>query len=168
MYREEVSQAADLNRCYIALATIAMVCLPLAGCAPDPPDADLTSRPEYSFVGLAGTLWKTKDRVAIADLSDGRYIVVPEHFDRADPHFDAPPRLRVIAVLPPGTRLRIRRLMESRGNASEIRATGALPDGPHASEELFLDFRLFEKNCWLFHDKSYPKTWRVNPDMLEK
>jgi hypothetical protein len=79
-------------------------------------DTDVTSAPEYNFSLFAGTVWKTKVKVGLADLKQytGKHdlnLLVPKHFDPTHPEYFPAHDMQIIAVLDPGTRLRIERLM---------------------------------------------------------
>jgi hypothetical protein len=122
-----------------------MIASLLNGCGQDPnrrdtmfkqrPDTDVTSSPEYNFRSFAGTVWKTKVKVALADLKayTGEHhitLLTPENFDPAHPRYRPPPYMeKVIAVLPIGTHLRIERLMKDNGNWGGVRVTALLEDG---------------------------------------
>jgi hypothetical protein len=80
------------------------------------PDKDLTAVAGYNFSPFAGTVWKTRTKTAI--MESKRYtgawdtkLYIPERFDPAHPRYNPPVEARIIAVLPPGTRLRISRLL---------------------------------------------------------
>lgn len=136
---------------------------------PDRPDKDVTLSPQYNFSKFAGTAWQTKIKLGIGDLrGNRRYILSPWSFDEKDPKYVAPPSLHLISALPVGTRLRVRRLMEAHGNWSGVRVTAALDDDTYG-KELYMDPFLFEKNYYLYnYERAYPKTWGVNPEMLER
>ena len=72
--------------------------------------------------------------------------------------------MRVIAVLPPGTRLRIARLMKDNGNWGGVWVTASLDDG----KVVELSNYLLAKNRFLWPGMSDSNDWGVNPDMLEK
>jgi hypothetical protein len=136
----------------------------MTGCRP--PDTDVSSSPRYNFSSFTTTAWQTKVKVALADLEQytGRHaltLLAPQDFDLAHPELH-PTNLRVIAVLPVGTRLRIGRLMEDNGNWGGVRVTAILDDG----REVNIDEALLAQNHF-FHNS--PSTnWGVNPDMLGK
>lgn len=141
-----------------------LTALLLAGCRP--PDTDVSSSPSYNFSSFTNTAWKTKSNVALADLEQytGRHaltLVAPQTFDPATPQFH-PLNMRVISVLPVGTRLRIGRLMEDNGNWGGVRVTAILNDG----REVNIDEQLLAKNQYFFN--SHSTNWGVNPEMLEK
>src|SRR5258708_28195135 len=77
-----------------------------------PPDTDVTSSPEYNFASFAGTVWKAKVKVGLADLKryTGRLdtvLLAPADFDPTDPKYRPPDDMQLIGVLPVGTRVRI-------------------------------------------------------------
>lgn len=137
----------------------------LRGCG-HPPDTDVTSSPEYGFTSFAGTTWRTKVKVAVADLKGDAYILAPEHYDSTHPSYRPPPDLHTFAVLPIGTRLRIERLMKDNGNGGFVRVIATLEDGKY-SKTVYLDNRMLTKNDFLWPGESQPKIWGVAPDMLE-
>src|SRR2546429_538291 len=56
------------------------------------PDTDVTSSPEYNFKAFAGTVWKTKVKVALTDIKryNGRHektLVPPDCFDPTHPKY---------------------------------------------------------------------------------
>ncbi len=74
------------------------------------------------------------------------------------------PDVKSIAVLPPGTRLRITRLLEGQGQNGGYGVEGVVEDGTTASKTVYVDRRfLFENPRWVSNTN-----WGVNPDMLEK
>ncbi len=149
------------------IAVVLLLSLFLKGCG-HPPDTDVTASPEYNFASFKGTVWKAKVKVALADLKGDQYLLSPQGFDRADPKFTPPPVSKVLAVLPAGTRLRIERLMKSNGNWDGVRVTATIDDGTYKQTVVFLDPLLLNKNMFLWKEPSYPQTWGVNSDMLEK
>src|SRR5438477_13064252 len=82
-----------------------------------PPDTDVSSSPEYNFSSFAGTVWKTKVKVGLADVKryTGRHdtkLLAPESFDPTHPKYNPPVDAQMIAVLPVGTCLEVERLMK--------------------------------------------------------
>ena len=81
------------------------------------PDTDVTSSAEYNFSSFAGTVWKTKVKVAVADLKGTEptpktYLLEPKAFDPNHPEYTPPPAgMNIIKELPPGTHLRIEQLL---------------------------------------------------------
>jgi hypothetical protein len=137
------------------------------------PDSDVTSSPEYSFSEFAGTVWQTKLKVALADLKQytGRralHLLVPKHFDATHPEYTPARDMQIIAVHPPGTRLRIERLMKDNGNWGGVRVAAELEDGTYSQKTVYLDDSLLAKNRFIWPGWSDSKDWGVDPDMLEK
>ena len=130
------------------------------------PDTDVTSSPKYNFSSLAGTVWKTKIKVALADvkLYTGRhvtYLLPPEDLYAK---YRSPDDTQVIRFLPVGTHLRIERLMKVNGIWSFVFITGSLEDG----KVVHVSPYLLAKNRFTFPGSSDSKEWGVNPDLLEK
>src|SRR6266849_3126317 len=133
------------------------------------PDTDVTSSAEYNFASFAGTVWKTKVKVALADVK--RYngwhedtILPPRSFDPTHPHYRPPPEMQqIIVVLPVGTRLRIERLMKDNGSWGGVQVTASLEDG----KVVYLSDYLLAKNRFIWPGWSDSKEWGVDPDMLE-
>src|SRR5438094_3414291 len=78
------------------------------------PDKDVTTDPYYNFSPFTNTVWRTKTKTAIADLKiyTGAHALVllpPEGFDPTDSNYRVVPDMKINAVLPPGTRLRLTR-----------------------------------------------------------
>ncbi|SRR5258708_6447240 len=157
---------------------LAMMSFFLNGCgqAPNPfkgykqpPDTDVTSSPDYNFSSFAGTVWKTKVKVGLADLKryTGRHdtaLLAPEDFDPTDPKYRPPVDMQLIAVLPVGTRVRIERLMKDNGIAGLLWVTASLDDG----KVVYLSDYLLAKNRFIWEGSSDSTNWGVDPDMLEK
>jgi hypothetical protein len=134
-----------------------------------PSDTDVTSSHEYNFSSFAGTVWKTKVKVALADLKryTGRHdtaLLAPEDFDAADPKYRPPDDMEMIAVLPVGTRLRIERLMKDNGIGGLLWVTGSLEDG----KVVYVECTLLARNRFTSPGLSDSKDWGVDPDLLEK
>jgi hypothetical protein len=137
------------------------------------PDTDVTSSPEFNFKSFAGTVWKTKVKVALADLKQytGKHdlnLLVPMHFDPTHPEYTPAHDMQIIAVLPIGTRLRIERLMKDNGEWGGIRVVAVLQDETYSEKTLYLDKMLLAKNRFVRTGWSDSKEWGVDPDMLEK
>jgi hypothetical protein len=149
---------------------MAMASFFLSGCG-QRPDSDVTSSPEYSFSRFAGTVWKTKVKVAVADVK--RYngwreaaLFPPDGFDPTHPKYQPPLRLQQWgAVLPVGTRVRIERLMKDNGRWGGVSVTASLEDGT----VVYLDGSFLAPTSAApdFKESIY-KSWGVNPDLLEK
>lgn len=137
------------------------------------PDTDVTSSPKYNFSSFAGTVWKTKVEVALADLKQytGRHdlnLLVPIHFDPAHPNYMPAHDMQIIAVLPPGTRVRIKQLIQDNGSWGGLRVAAVLEDETYSQKTVYLDDMLLAKNRFIWDGWSDSKEWGVDPDMLEK
>jgi len=162
----------------ILLFTMINIAVVLSGCGESPesvvkkklfspsPGKDVTAEPYYNFSSFAGTVWKTKTKTAIGDakIYTGAHtlaLLPPARFDPTDPNYRKIPDLKLIAELPPGTRLRIARLMEDQGAWGGHWVEAVVEDGTNAPKTVSVD--------QLFLAKNYSVTnWGVNPDMLEK
>lgn len=150
------------------ITTLIMILL-LNGCGRRP-DTDVTSSPKYNFSSFAGTVWKTKVKVALADLEayTGEHhitLLAPDAFDPTHPKYRPPPNMeKMIAVLPVGTRLRIERLMQDNGDWGGVRITASL----EGERDVYLDRSLLAKNRFIRPGDSDSKEWGVDPDLLEK
>jgi predicted small lipoprotein YifL len=156
------------------IVILAMISIFLNGCGQSRnpmqrPDTDVTLSPEYNFKSFAGTVWKTKTKVRLADvkLYTGRHITMllpPEDFKPNNRKYRPPDDMRLIAVLPVGTRLRIERLEKDNGNWGGVRVTASLEDG----NIVYPSDYLLGKNRFIWSGWSESKDWGVDPDMLEK
>lgn len=150
----------------------------LKGAFKQPPDTDVTLLPKYNFQAFAGTVWKTKVKVALADMEvyhgEHRvYLLPPFAFDRTHPDYRTPPCLeKVIVELPVGTRVRIERLTKDNGMAGYVQVTISLVDGnafeSGSGKVVFIDQNLLVTNQFLSPVGSNSKDWAVDPSMLEK
>jgi hypothetical protein len=153
-----------MRKSILAVILLSATAYCMTGCRP--PDTDVSSSLSYNFSSFTNTVWKTKVKVALADLEQytGRHaltLLEPRAFDSTHPEYH-PLNMRLIGVLPVGTRLRIGRLMKDNGNWGGVRATAILDDG----REVNISEMLLAENHF-FHNS--PSTnWGVNPDMLEK
>ena len=172
-----------MKRPILLFAMITMAALLLSGCGQSPesaikklyrpsPDKDITTSPEYNFSSFVGTVWKTKTKVAIADLK--RYtgapeikLLAPERFDPTHPRYNPPVDMKIIAVLPPGTRLRITRLLQDQGAWGGVQVEPVLLDGTNAQKTVLLDGYLYAGNRWSRGPQSNTN-WDADPGMLEK
>jgi hypothetical protein len=135
-------------------------------------DKDVSSAPEYNFSSFANTVWKTKVKVAIA--STKRYtgapevsLLAPERFDPTHPRYSPGSDMRIVAVLPPGSRLRIARLMQDQGAWGGVQVEVVLLDGTNAQKSVYLDPYLLAGNRWSRGPTSNTN-WDADPNMLEK
>jgi hypothetical protein len=138
-----------------------------------PPDTDVTSFANYNFSKFAGTVWKMKVKLALADckLYTGKHVqflFAPKHFDSTHPEYTPLNEIQIIAVIPPGTRLRIERLMKDNGNWSGVRVEAVLEDVTYSEKTVFLDDIVLAKNRFIAPGWTDSKEWGVDPDMLEK
>ncbi len=157
-----------MKKVTFGIMILAMIAILVNGCG-QRADTDVTSYPKYNFSSFAGTVWKTKVKVALADLKQytGKHdlnLLIPMHFDPTHPDFTPAHDMQIIELLPPGTRLRIDRLMKDNGNWGGVRVTATLDDG----KVVFLEDGLLAKNRFICRGDSDSKEWSVNPDMLEK
>ncbi|MBI3406745.1 MAG: hypothetical protein HY040_00110 [Planctomycetes bacterium] len=142
------------------------------------PDTNVTESPEYNFSSFAGTVWKTKVEVALADLEayTGRHqktLLAPQHFDPTHPKYLRPSSMQTFEVLPVGTRLKFERLMFDNGIGSRLWIIALLGDRAHAAsfertKFIYVDRHLLAENRFTFPGSSDSNVWGVNPDLLEK
>lgn len=138
-----------------------------------PPDTDVTLSPEYNFASFSGTVWKTKAKVALADFKEytgvhHTYLFVPKRFDPNQPDYTPLHDMKIIAVLPSGTRLRVGRLIQDNGIGDQLWVTGTLVDDTNSEKNVYLDHLLLANNRFIALGPSSSTNWGVNPDMLEK
>ena len=91
-------------------------------------------------------------------------LLPPNGFDPTHPEYRRPAAMKIIAVLPVGTRLRIERLMKDNGNWGGLWVTASLEDG----KVVHLDDYFLAKNRFVWPGWSDSSEWDVDPDMLEK
>lgn len=130
----------------------------LSGCR----DSDVTSSPNYNFSSFSGTEWKTKVKVAVADIEGKTCLIAPISFDQKDPHYTPAGRCKVIAVLPVGSRIRIGRLMKDNTGWGGVRVTATLEDGSFSQRTVYVAPQLLAENVFYSH------SWGVDTNMLEK
>jgi len=157
-----------MKKAILGIIILAMVAFLLDGCGRRR-DTDVTSSADYNFSSFAGTLWKTKVKVAVADvkLYTGKrvtYLLPPQNYDPNDPKYNPTEDMQMIAILPLGTRVRIEQLMEDNGVGGLLFVTASLEDG----KVVHLSHFLLAKNRFIFPGKSDSKNWGVDPDLLEK
>ena len=95
----------------------------LGGCAPS--KTDVTHSPRYKFSTFSGTVWRTKVKLALADVKEYTgvhqvYLIPPDEFDPTSPGYQPQPDSRVIAVLAAGARIRIKQLWLDDGEGSVL------------------------------------------------
>jgi hypothetical protein len=167
----------------LRFALAGMAALWLSGCSRAPeqavkslfqpsPDKDVTASPDLNFSPFAGTVWKTRTKVAVADLK--RYtgahqasLLPPDSFDPTDPKYSRIPDMKMIAVLPPGARLRITRLLKDQGAWGGLQVEAVLSDGTNTEKVLYLDPSFLAGNAWT-RGPSSNTNWTGNPELLEK
>jgi hypothetical protein len=137
------------------------------------PDKDVTADPYYNFSPFKNTVWKTKTKTAIAEAKNytGAPLFIlspPDRFDPTDTNYTTIPDIKIIAVLPPGTRLRITRLLKDQGAWGGVGVEASVENGTNAPRAVYVD-RYFLANVWFASKGPTSNTnWGVNPDMLEK
>ena len=166
----------------VILSIVAPVALVLlAGCDPTAavkplfkpsPDKDVTTEPRYNFSSFTNTVWKTKTKTAIADLK--RYtgapeakLLPPDYFDPTHPNYTTVPDMKIAAVLPTGTRLRISRLMKDQGAWGGVQVEAVILDGTNANKAVYLDGFFLAGNAWS-RGPTENTNWDADPNMLEK
>ena len=143
----------------------------LGGCRQSP--KDVTRSPHYNFSSFAGTVWKTKVKVALADVTvyNGVHqltLLGRRAFDPTDPKYTGVlGQYRIISMLPAGARIRIGRLWSDTGEAGLLWVTASLDSGTYYGKTVYVSRQLLAKNIFLERDPSFPKTWGVNPKYLE-
>ena len=136
-------------------------------------DIDVTGSAKYNFASLAGTTWKTKVSVALADIK--RYtgehqlnLLAPRRFDPTVPNYAPVNGATVITILPAGTVIRIQRFVIDNGIGADNEVKGSLENGAYAGKEVNIDGYLLAKNRFLSPGQSSSTNWDVNPETLEK
>lgn len=136
------------------------------------PDKDVTASPEYNFSPFTNTIWKTKVPTAIVNLK--RYtgapeakLLTPQRFDPKHPRYSPPDGMQIIAILSPGTHLRIARLMEDQGAWGAVQVEAIIEDGTNAQKTVYLEGYLLADNQWN-RGQDAITNWGVNSDLLEK
>jgi hypothetical protein len=156
----------------VILAPSILIGLLVKGCDP----TDVTLSPEYKFQSFAGTMWKTKVKMAVAQRKNyrghGRLVLLtPEFFDATHPEYQVPyPEHKVVIFLPVGSRLRIERLMQDNGSWGGREVFVSLPDQAIPSDEngnlIMLPHFFLAPNRHLRTGES--EEWDVDPELLEK
>ena len=136
----------------------------LSGCR----DSDVTSSPDYNFLSFSGTEWKTKVKVAVADIRGEIYLIAPDSFDPTDVHYRPIAGCTVKSVLPIGSRIRIERLMKDNGDWGGVLVTATLDDSPVSQRTIYVERELLAKNVFIWAGWSYSTNWDINTNILEK
>ena len=151
------------------ISTLAVATIALYGCRPT--EKDVTHSARYpGFSSFAGTVWKTRVKVALADekIYTGAHhltLLAPASFDPAASAYRPPIDTHVVTVLPANTRLRIRRLICDRGEGSLLWVTASLKSGKYRGKMVYVERSLLRRNIFL-HD-GMSRRWGVNPKYLE-
>lgn len=133
---------------------------------------DVTFDPHYGFAPIAGTVWKTRAELAVIESDNLRLqqmgSLTRELYRKAlaDPKFRDGGQ-RVLAILPPGTRVRIERLVDIRGSLGLKIVHGSLLDSPFAGKDMTISDALFLENDITSPGRSLPRRWEVSPEFLE-
>jgi hypothetical protein len=155
----------------VLLILILAASLFLGGCRRPP--KDVTRVPHYNFSSFAGTVWKTKVKVALTDVTEynGEHHLTLYSTDAFAPPDPKYPRMNdrypIISILPAGARIRIRRLWFDTGEAGLLWVTASLDSGTYYRKTVYVSRQMLANNIFLEHDPSFPKTWGVNPKYLE-
>ena len=158
---------------------LALVALPLGGCRPT--ETDVTHSPRYDFSTFAGTGWRTKVKLALADVKEYTgahhlYLLPPFEFEPTSPRYSPPVDSHIVRVLPAGTRIRIGRLMFDNGEGSLLWVTASLDDGLGPERIVYVSEMLLARNRWIpgpgpvgerRPGSDTSMTWGVNPKYLE-
>lgn len=148
-----------------------MVPSALAGCKQK--DSDVTASAGYGFSTLAGSVWRAKTPVGLCVISDGdnldrTYLFAPKSFEPTHPTYTPPHGMKVQAVLPVGTRVRLDRLMKDNGSWGGVRVTGTVVDGLHAGKAVWIGRDLLLENVFTSPGlEPRTKVWAVAPEILE-
>lgn len=156
----------------ILLVALFAAALKLVGCWRSP-YIDVTESPKYNFSSFAGTVWKTKIKVAVIDVK--RYtgshelaLFPPSSFDPTDAKYRPVPYGKTLEIMPVGTRLRIERLMEDNGSWGGVEVTVRLESEAYSGKTVYIDRELLAKNRFLFPGWGPSTNWGVDLSMLEK
>lgn len=170
----------------LLIMTLSLAALFLTGCgqSADPlapvkklhrpsPDTDVTASPEFNFASFSGSVWKTKVETAIADLK--RYTGAPETtlltrqaFDPKHPQYTPPQDMKLVTILPVGTRVRITRLMKDNGAWGAVQVTASIENGTNPPVTVYLSKRFLANNVHVNLGPTTSTNWGVNPDLLEE
>jgi len=137
------------------------------------PDTDVTKAAFFNFTSFADTSWKTKVQLAIAVLP--RYtgdpqtiILTPDAFDTNHPRYNPPSNMKLKAILPAGSRIRILGLMKDNGVWGGVQVQGTLEEGTNAQLVAYMDRKLFSNNKFLRLGPTHSTNWGVNAEFLEQ
>jgi hypothetical protein len=150
-----------------SLAIFAAILL-LSGCR----ESDVTSSSQYNFSLFSGTEWKTKVKVAVAEIKQGGAgelcLIAPDSFDTTDAHYRPIAGCTVMSVLPVGSRIRIGHLMQNNGDWGGVRVTATVEDSPFSERTVYVERELLAKNTFIWNGWSSSTNWDVNTNILER
>lgn len=171
-------------RFFLLLALITTAALCFSGCGESPEsvvkkklfrpssDKDVTTSPVFNFSPFTNTIWKTKVKTAIANTK--RYtdapevsLLAPHRFDPKNPRYSPIADMKLVAILPVGTHLRIAHLWQDQGAWGGVQVEAIIEDGTNAQTSVLMDGFLLAYNRWNGGQVAITN-WGVNPDMLEK
>jgi hypothetical protein len=136
-------------------------------------EKDVTADPYYNFSPFTNTVWKTKTRSAIAEgksYTGARLLSLapPDFFDPSHPNYTVIPDIKIIAVLPPGTGLRITRLLKDQGAWGGVGVEAIVENETNAPKAVYVDRHFLTNVVFASIGPTSNTNWGVNPDMLEK
>jgi len=147
---------------------VAMAALLSSGCS----DSDVTSSSQYNFSSFSGTEWKTKVKIAVAEIKQGStqiWLIPPDSFDTNNVHYNPIPQCTVMSVLPAGSRIRIARLMQDNGDWGGVRVTAVVEDSSASHGTIYVEPGLLLNNSYLsYGGRSSSTNWIMKPDFFEK
>ena len=164
----------------LSVSILAVAALALGGCKPG--EKNVTYSPRYHFASFAGTTWRAKVRLALADIKEytGAWHLYLLPSGELDPRraISVKADHRVVDFVPAGTRLRIRYLRFDDGEGSLLWVTALLENGKYRHKLVYLDPELLAENRFMNHGfhhltkeaflkETRSRTWGVNPKYLE-
>jgi hypothetical protein len=152
----------------IFLVLTAMISMLTSGCR----DSDETLSPRYNFSSFSGTEWKTKVKIAVAEIKQGSTmisLIPPDSFDTNNPDYNPIAGCTVISVLPVGSRIRIARLMQDNVDWGGVRVTAVVEDSSVSHGTIHVEPGLLLNNSYLsYGGPSSSTNWIMKPDFFEK
>jgi hypothetical protein len=136
------------------------------------PDSDVTISPNYNFASFSGTVWRTKIKIALADVKEYTgvhhvYLLAPKHFDHSQADYTTVYDTEIMTVLSPGVRVQMGTLIKDRGEGNVLWVTGTLIDETNGQRTVYFDRDLLVKNRYITPGSSLSTNWGVNPEMFE-
>ena len=171
-----------MRNCFAIPLTMSALCL--SGCGEDPnvtalrnykraPDTDISADPRYNFASFAGTVWKTKDKTALASgkLYTGvrvSYLLPPIFFDASRTDYRAPDGdVQIMFVLPAGARLRVDRLTREHGIGNLKFVIGELSDGTNTHKNVIVTEGLIASGP--IHElRAFTTNWVMDAELFEE